>query len=145
MPERNIRTGRCAADIDSRKAVPYNLYLAAKFNAHINVEVCSQISSIKYVYKYVYQGNDRAQVYIENRQECQDEIRNFLDARYVSAAEAIWRIMSFKIHKEYPACQRLDIHLEDERLIYFDQDDNPQQVLQRDIPESTLTACYPLS
>ena len=33
--------------------VPHNLYLCAKYNAHINVEICSSIHSIKYVYKYV--------------------------------------------------------------------------------------------
>jgi hypothetical protein len=27
---------------------------------HINVEVCSSITAVKYLYKYVYKGHDRA-------------------------------------------------------------------------------------
>ena len=46
------------------------------------------------------------------------------------------------MHKEFPSCQRLDIHLENERLIYFDEDDNPQEILSREIPESALTAWF---
>lgn len=39
---------------DNRFVVPYNPYLLAKFNCHINVEVCSTEKSVKYTYKYVY-------------------------------------------------------------------------------------------
>jgi hypothetical protein len=42
--------------------VPYNPYLSLFFNCHINVEVCSSIAIVKYLYKYVYKGHDRAQV-----------------------------------------------------------------------------------
>jgi hypothetical protein len=38
------------------KVVPYNPYLTRRYKAHINVEVCSSIKVIKYVYKYVYKG-----------------------------------------------------------------------------------------
>ena len=121
--------------VDNRWVVPHNLFLATKYNAHINVEVCTQINSVKYLYKYVFKGHhDKAQVYMLNgQQENQDEIKNFLDARYVSASEACWRLFSFPMHKEFPSCQRLDIHLENERLIYFDEDDNPHEVLSREI------------
>ena len=42
---------------DNSRVVPYNPYLTAKFNAHINVEVCSSVSAVKYLYKYVYKGS----------------------------------------------------------------------------------------
>jgi hypothetical protein len=42
--------------------VPYNPYLSLLFNCHINVEVCTSITAIKYLYKYVYKGHDHAQV-----------------------------------------------------------------------------------
>jgi hypothetical protein len=41
---------------DNRWIVPYSPYLAAKYDAHINVEVCTSVTAIKYLYKYVYKG-----------------------------------------------------------------------------------------
>jgi len=38
--------------------VLYNLHLATKYHGHINVEICSSIFVIKYMYKYVYKGLD---------------------------------------------------------------------------------------
>jgi hypothetical protein len=32
------------------------------FNYHINVEVCTSVAAVKYLYKYVYKGHDYAQV-----------------------------------------------------------------------------------
>ena len=48
--------------LDNRWVVPHNLYLATKYNAHINVEICSSVLAVKYLYKYVYKGHDRATV-----------------------------------------------------------------------------------
>ncbi|KAG2189716.1 hypothetical protein INT46_009137 [Mucor plumbeus] len=79
-----------------------------------SVEICNQVNSIK----YVYNGHDRAQVYMDsNATEEQDEVKSFLDARYVSAAEVRWRIFSFLMHKESSFCQRLDIHLPGDRIL----------------------------
>ncbi|XP_039591875.1 uncharacterized protein LOC120515191 [Polypterus senegalus] len=49
-------------DIDNRWIVPYNPLLSQKFNAHIKVEVCASIQCIKYLYKYVYKGQDAASI-----------------------------------------------------------------------------------
>ena len=57
--------------IDNRWIVPYNPYLCQKYDCHINVEICSSIRSVKYLYKYVYKGQDRVIVSIED----QDEIK----------------------------------------------------------------------
>ncbi len=45
---------------DNRWVVPYNPYLTMWYQCHINVEVCSSITVVKYFYKYVYKGHDRA-------------------------------------------------------------------------------------
>jgi len=39
--------------------VPYNPWLLLKYDCDINVEVCSNIKSIKYLYKHVYKGPNR--------------------------------------------------------------------------------------
>ena len=40
--------------------VPHNLYLVELLECHINVEVCTSIKAVKYLYKYSYKGPDRA-------------------------------------------------------------------------------------
>ena len=44
--------------MDNRWIIPYSPYLTAKYYAHINVDVCTFIQSIKYIHKYIYKGND---------------------------------------------------------------------------------------
>lgn len=46
--------------VDNRWVVPYNPFLSQKYNAHINVEICSTVKAVKYIYKYVYKGHDKA-------------------------------------------------------------------------------------
>jgi len=51
--------------VDNQWIVPCNFHLATKYHVHINKEICSSISAIKYLYKYVYKGPDRATVVVE--------------------------------------------------------------------------------
>jgi len=46
--------------VDNRWIVPYNPYLSAKFDCHINVESLVSFSTLKYVHKYIHKGSDRA-------------------------------------------------------------------------------------
>lgn len=99
------------------------------------------------MYKYVYKGHNRAAVAVStttnnaNAQEDADEIRQYLDSRYVSASEGCWRLFSFSLHKEFPAHQRLAIHHENEQLVTFHEDADPAVVADR-AHETTLTAWF---
>ncbi|GBM33027.1 hypothetical protein AVEN_263514-1 [Araneus ventricosus] len=68
-----------------------------KFNAHINVEVCASEKIVKYLYKYVYEGHDEASVGFQTNDGLinNDEFLTFLDGRYVSAPEEMWRLDEF--------------------------------------------------
>ncbi|GMF22319.1 unnamed protein product [Phytophthora lilii] len=45
--------------------VPYNPYCSEKYNCRINIEVCTDIAAVKYLYKYVYKGSDKAVLTLE--------------------------------------------------------------------------------
>jgi len=50
------------AIIDNRWVIPYNPYLLRLFNCHINIDACSSIKVVKYLFKYIYKGHDCASV-----------------------------------------------------------------------------------
>ncbi|XP_025408974.1 uncharacterized protein LOC112682560 [Sipha flava] len=83
-------------DIDNRWIVPYNPVLLRTCNAHVNVEYCSSVKSIKYVCKYVNKGSDQASFALENEK---DEIKTYESGRYINSSEAVRRILEFPIHE----------------------------------------------
>lgn len=108
--------------VDNRHIIPHNKGLLVKYQCHINVEVCNKTRSIKYLFKYVNKGPDRAKSTLEEGRTSQlrqsqvlttriDEIQTYLDCRYVSAQEACWRIFAFEIHYRHSVVERLAIHL----------------------------------
>jgi hypothetical protein len=119
--------------VDNRWVVP---------RCHINVECISSIKAIKYIYKYVYKGHDRTTMEFGN---CEDEVKLYLDARYVSACEGCWRLYHFWMHEEKPAIIRLQVHTEDEQLVTWNNEvaGNLQQVLENQgARDTTLTAYF---
>jgi hypothetical protein len=103
---------------DNIWVVPYNRYMSLFFNCHINVEVYTSVAVVKYLYKYVYKGHDRAPVDVAApdgatlaQPRMRDEIKIYQDGRYVSAFEANHRLYGFDLHKEHPNVVRLVVHL----------------------------------
>lgn len=45
--------------ISNQWIVPYNPWLTAKYNCHINVECLASFATLKYVNKYIHKGSDR--------------------------------------------------------------------------------------
>ncbi|KAI5429927.1 hypothetical protein KIW84_034492 [Lathyrus oleraceus] len=74
--------------VDNRWVVPYNPWLLLKYDCHINVEICSSIKSIKYLYKYVYKGSDRVAMEV-HKGSYMDEVQQYVDARWICAPEAL--------------------------------------------------------
>ncbi|XP_011859152.1 PREDICTED: uncharacterized protein LOC105556668 [Vollenhovia emeryi] len=110
--------------VDNRYVVPYCPTLSVIFNCHINVEVVSSIKSVKYLYKYIYKGHDAATITIEPITENviidHDEIRDFIEARYVGPVEASWRILEKKLQDKSHSIVRLPVHLPNEQNIIIE-------------------------
>jgi hypothetical protein len=72
----------------------------------------------------------------------QDEVDMFMNARYVSASEAYWRIYDFKLHKRDPPVEKLPCHLPDQQTVLFETPAEAQAAINRGPPETKLTAYF---
>ncbi|XP_023209444.1 uncharacterized protein LOC111612464 [Centruroides sculpturatus] len=99
-------------EVDNRWVVPYSPLLSKTFKAHINVEYCNSVKSIKYICKYVNKGSDMAVFGVGNASAPINEIDRYELGRYISTNEAVWRIFSFPIHERHPTVVHLAVHLE---------------------------------
>nr|CAH0113273.1 unnamed protein product [Daphnia galeata] len=121
-----LKRGNRPFEVDNRWVVPYNPWLLLKYDCHINLEFCASITTVKYIFKYVYKGHDCS---FEERDEPRlewDEISNFLNTRYVSAPEASWRIFKFPLAARSHTVTRLAVHLPLEQSVFF-QPGNEEQ------------------
>ncbi|XP_027083735.2 uncharacterized protein [Coffea arabica] len=131
--------------LDNRWVVPYNPYLLALFDCHINVEICSTLKLVKYLYKYVFKGHDLVSFKIISCESVNDidEIRDFQKGRWVSPPEAFWRIYEFKLNEMTPAVYTLQVHLPDQQLVSFDKNSDLLQLLNKvDFSKTMLTQFF---
>ncbi|XP_074328064.1 uncharacterized protein LOC141665976 [Apium graveolens] len=61
-----------------------------------------------------------------------DEVKHYLDGRYVCALEASWRIFAFDIHSRWPSVERLPIHLPGEKHVSFKAGDVLEDVCDKE-------------
>ena len=127
-------------EVDNRWVVSYPIFWLWVFRCHINMECLFSVKGLKYIYKYVYKGHD-----CTTMEQCLDEIKLYLDARFVSAHEGVWRLFQFPMHEEYPNIVRLQVHLPGQQTVVWNEETavDLQTVLegQRD-KDTTLTAYF---
>jgi hypothetical protein len=82
----------------NQHVVPYNPALSRKYGCHINVEVCTSVRAVKYLFKYVYKGHDRANVVVSPAGVERDEVKEFQDARWISACEGAFSASPGQVH-----------------------------------------------
>ncbi|XP_035842021.1 uncharacterized protein LOC110923632 [Helianthus annuus] len=130
--------------LDNRSVVPYNKGLLKRYQAHINVEWCNQAGSIKYLFKYINKGPDRATAVLytdstgTSNQKINDEIKQYYDCRYISACEASWRIFANEVHYRYPAVMRLPFHLPGQHNVVYGEHDDIEDVLNKPSVASSI-------
>ena len=69
--------------------------------------MCTSTKAVKYIYKHTHRGPDRACMELDV-----DEVQEYLDAHYVTAPEACWRLFEFPLHAKSHVVERLPAHLE---------------------------------
>ena len=122
---------------DNRNVVPYSPELLKIFNCHINVVAVTSVKSVKYLYKYIYKGHDAAAITIQNVEGDNetfidnDEIKNFIETRYVGPVEAAYRILNTPLQEKSHAIVRLAVHLPNQQSV---------MIVENEIDEALLLA-----
>ena len=125
--------------MDNRDVVPYSPVLLKRHDAHLNVEVVSNIRLVKYIFKYTFKGHDRARVELS---DTLDEIQEHLDARYLGATEAAWRLFEYPMHGQSHSVQRLVVHLPGQQFVTFQDGSEAEALHQARSQNTTLTAWF---
>ncbi|XP_025983183.1 uncharacterized protein [Glycine max] len=68
---------------------------------------------------------------LENTITQNDEIKEYVDRRYISPCEATWRIFGFPIHARKPAVERLHFHLPGQHNVVYEDDDDIDDILSK--------------
>ena len=137
-----ITFGRQQITVNNQWVVCHSPYLLWKYGCHINVESIASVKAVKYIYKYVYKGHDRTTMQFGR---AQNEIKLYLDARYISSCEALWRLYLFHMQEQVPNVVRLQVHLPDHQPVIFDpdEDDTIQDVVDDHADrDTTLTGWF---
>ncbi|XP_008183864.1 uncharacterized protein LOC103309650, partial [Acyrthosiphon pisum] len=69
----------------------------------------------------------------------------FINARYVSPPEAVWRLFSYELHKPSHRVIRLSVHLEDYHTVYFAPGQELERVQNAALARTRLTAFFSLN
>jgi hypothetical protein len=103
---------------------------------------------VKYLFKYIYKGHDRASVAVrengkKDANETVDEITEYREARWVGPPEAMWGIYAFDSHQCHPPVQALQCHLPGQHMASFHVRNKIKRVLKKSrIEESMLTEWF---
>ena len=88
---------------EDRWVTPYMPALLELLECHIYVDVCSTALIFLCLFKYLFKGPDRARFNIHSlggsmeEVDIPDEFKDYLNGRYLSASEAVYRILGFEI------------------------------------------------
>ncbi|GJV10652.1 ATP-dependent DNA helicase PIF1 [Tanacetum coccineum] len=128
---------------DNKYVVPHKCYLLLKYNAHINIEWCNRSKAIKYLFKYLNKGPDKATIVIEENVRSGtslapeqvlevDKIKNYLNCWFLAPCEAVWHLFSFDIHYSHPTVMQLNFHLPNQNPITLHDSESLPALLERE-------------
>ncbi|KAH9114215.1 hypothetical protein LEN26_013061, partial [Aphanomyces euteiches] len=94
---------------------------------HINGEVCITVKSVKYIFKYMCKGPERADVQVDKK----DEIAVHQSMRYLSYMEATWRSLGLETFWCSHTVVRLPVHLSGKQAVQFHEDESLEAIRSR--------------
>ncbi|KAH7698989.1 hypothetical protein AAVH_33912, partial [Aphelenchoides avenae] len=109
--------------VTNRDISSYCPRLLKRFGCHVNVDLCFGSNAIKYLFKYCYKGYDRTKVAlsVDGTTLHYDEPAQHVDARCVTAPEAMWRLRGNELHGKSHTVECLDVNLPGQNVLKYDQ------------------------
>ncbi|PKA51799.1 hypothetical protein AXF42_Ash008028 [Apostasia shenzhenica] len=127
--------------LDNGWVAPYNSYLLCRFDCHLNIDICSSVNSVKYLYKYIYKGHDKITFNVlkpKNSELMIDEIAQFQAGRWILPPEALWRIYAFTLNEMNLLVATLQVHLPHRHCVTFQENQDLQKILSVDFYKTTM-------
>ncbi|XP_044014055.1 uncharacterized protein LOC122856420 [Aphidius gifuensis] len=115
---------------------------------------CFEHQSSKIFICHIYKGHDAAAIVVQETDTNgdqvdqtihHDEIREFIETRYVSPPEACARILNYSLHGRSHAVVRLPVHLPNQQTVMVDDIDNEDAIQAALNKESMLIAYFALN
>jgi hypothetical protein len=132
--------------LDNRWVVPFNPTLLMLYNCHINVDICSSIKAVKYLYKYIYKGPDGASYSVDKSDNGDkvviDEIKRFRDARCVTPLEAAYQSYGFSLYQMYLHVLQLIVHLPGMHMLAYNNRDDLHNVINHEQSQKSMLIEY---
>jgi len=100
--------------IDDQMIVPHNCMILLDWEGHANLEFAASTYCIFYLYSYIYKGNRKVQISLDNTfgVEKDDEITLYLRGRMLTSMDAMWRIFGYQTYPApYPSVTLLKVKL----------------------------------
>ena len=108
--------------------------LIDELDCHIFVDVAFTVAVFMYLYKYMFKGPDHSYYHIphpnEDLHHVTNEIKDYIDGRYLCAPEAAWRIIGFHLTDKKPSVRPLSIHLPGQNIPQFLKEDSASSLIR---------------
>jgi hypothetical protein len=134
------------AKLDNRWVVPFNPSLLMLYNCHINIEICSSLEAVKYLYKNIYKGPNGAWYSVDKSENGDnvviDEIKWFRDASCVTPLEAAYQLYSFSLYQMYPPVLELTVHLPGMHMVAYNERDDLRNIINHDQSQKSMLTEY---
>ena len=73
----------------------------------------------------------------------QDEIKKFVNSRFITVSECMWRFFSFDVHGRDPSIHRLAVHEHNQQTVTFNENDVAQAL--KNAQKTTLLGWFKLN
>jgi hypothetical protein len=82
------------------RVVPHNKDILFDWNGHANVEFCGHTFTVMYLYKYLFKGNKKVTLELNNLDDVdeEDEIKEFQRGRMICAMQAMWCMFGYQTY-----------------------------------------------